>query len=150
MARERPIKDILIEKTAEERGQPINVVEDVLRWVFSDAVSAMKTYEEVEISGWGKYMISQTKLKKRIADKERMLFYLKRMPSSPDTQKKIDEITHTLEYFYSKLKTNETHKESILPNSGGIQEFGDSTGSFEGTNRECGEREAGNMQELSS
>jgi len=126
MAAEKKIKDRLLEKTAEDLGQPLNIVEDTMRWMFKDMTKAFKIYEQIEMSGFGTFLMSQAKLKRRIKKLERILGYLKDKLPTEDVIEKIESVNNSLQYYYSK-QTNETKQENIQTNMGRVEEFEIST-----------------------
>lgn len=139
MAAQQSLKEFLIEKTAEELSQSPLLVSDVLRWVFKDVTQAFKIHNEIEISGWGKFLISQNKLRKRIQRMERMKKAMEALPQTEDMMEKISNVTASLQFFYSKLITNETKQEEFQANMGGVSEPNISSGTFEGANNISGE-----------
>jgi nucleoid DNA-binding protein len=60
------IKDVLITRTAIKHLQSEAVVEKVINFQFKDACEMMKIHHQIEISGFGKFMISGPKVTKRI------------------------------------------------------------------------------------
>lgn len=142
-------KELLIEKTADDLGQPLSIVEEVVGWVMKDTFKALKKYDEVEVSGFGKFLISQAKLRKRIITHERILSHLLSHPQTEERDVKIEGVKATLNYYYSKIKTNENNKENLQTDVGGMAQPNNSPGSFEGTNSHSVQPEAGSVSELS-
>jgi nucleoid DNA-binding protein len=62
-----------VERVARELQQPEELVDKIVSHQFKSAVEALKTERSVEISGFGKFLISPSKIKKRIAKTELML-----------------------------------------------------------------------------
>lgn len=60
------LRDVLITRTAIQNLQSESVVEKVISFQFQEAVKRLKVHHEVEISGFGKFLISPSKLAKRI------------------------------------------------------------------------------------
>lgn len=132
MAANKSIKDRLLEKTAEDLGQPLGIVEDTMRWMFKDTIKALRKYEQVEISGLGTFIMSPAKLKRRIVKLERIKGLLEAKLPTEDVLRKIESVTINLQYYYSK--TNEIEQKNIQANSGGLQESLASSGKDEGGN----------------
>lgn len=90
------IKDYILERTAEDLQFSQDIVEEVIGWSYKKANQATKLHKEVEISGIGKMMLSQSKLKKAIAKNERIISYL-------EPGEKRDAVEATLIYLKSLL-----------------------------------------------
>lgn len=132
MAVEKKIKDRLLEKTADDLEQPLGVVEDIMRWMFKDAIKAFKAYEQVEISGWGTFLMSPAKIKRRIVKLERIKGLLEAKLPTEDVLRKIESVSNNLQYYYSK--TNEIEQKNIQADSGRIQKLVAASGENEGRN----------------
>jgi len=61
-----PLKDFLIQETAEQMELPLELVKDIISFQGEDASKAAHTYNEIEFSGFGKFLISQYRTKKKI------------------------------------------------------------------------------------
>jgi nucleoid DNA-binding protein len=147
MAAQQSLKEFLIEKTAEELSQPPLLVTDVLRWVFKDVTKAVKIYEEIEISGWGKFLISQNKLRKRIQRMEQMKGRMEALPQTEEMMEKLSWAAEDLQFYYSKLKptSNETKQEDILSGVGRMAQSDIPSGQTKGTDSNSGERTTSDM-----
>jgi len=93
----KSIKDFLQEKVAQDLGIELATVESVISWSYKDANKACETHKEVEISGIGKFMMSQAKLRRRINDLEGMDLHI------PDEDPKKKQVRDTLEVLKTKL-----------------------------------------------
>lgn len=142
-------KEQLIKNTAEQLGQPEDVVGRVVSWSFKDANKALKLYSEVEISGWGKFILSQAKLRKRIERMEKSLITLENSDDVQTNEEKIEGMRKSLEYFYSKLKTNENNGQDIQGHMGGLPQSSGAPPTSESSDRAGGRGEATNMPQLS-
>jgi nucleoid DNA-binding protein len=132
MAAQQSLKELLIDETAKQLSQPPMLVTDVLRWVFKDVVRAFKIHDEIEISGFGKYLISQNKLKKRIARVEQIKERLEALPQTEDVMNKLSWANKDLQYYYSKLiRADETKQENLLADLGRMAQSGISSGTVE-------------------
>lgn len=60
------LRDVLITRTAIKTLQSEALVERIISFQFKDANEATKIYNEVEISGFGKFMLSARKARKKI------------------------------------------------------------------------------------
>ena len=90
------VKDFILQKTAEELQFEQGIVDEVISWSFKKANQATKLHKEVEVSGIGKLMLSQSKLKKEIAKYERII-------SLVEPGEKKDEMEAQLIYLKTKL-----------------------------------------------
>lgn len=70
------LKDVLITRTAIKTLQPESTVEKVISHQFKAATEMMKVHHQVEVSGFGKYLISPVKVKKRLAKVELAIKHL--------------------------------------------------------------------------
>ena len=61
------IKDSLIEQVAEELGHPIDTIEKVIAFQGKEMLQAVKEYNEIEVSGFGTFYVSQNKVNKHIS-----------------------------------------------------------------------------------
>ena len=104
------IKDKLIEQVATELRQPEDWVDKIITHQFKQAAEAMKIFNEVEISGFGKFLQSQSKLKRRILSheevREKMKQKLLTLPEAdqPAYQLKVESISRELDYYYQRIK----------------------------------------------
>jgi nucleoid DNA-binding protein len=60
------MKESLITTTAVKTMQSQEVVDKVINFEFKEARDALKIYGEVEISGFGKFIVSQAKLARKL------------------------------------------------------------------------------------
>jgi nucleoid DNA-binding protein len=60
------LKGVLVTRTAIKTLVPEDIVEKVIMFQFKDVRDAMIEHEQIEISGFGKFMISPNKLRKKI------------------------------------------------------------------------------------
>jgi len=60
------LKDVLISKTATKLSCSEDTVDKVIGFQFKEAKDAFKQYSEVEISGFGKFTISQPKVRRKL------------------------------------------------------------------------------------
>src|SRR6478735_1406369 len=67
------LKDTLQKKIAEKNDIPLNVVEEVLSFTFSETKKAFKIHTEVEISGFGKFRVVPKRLKWRLESTEKRI-----------------------------------------------------------------------------
>lgn len=144
------IHEFLLRKTAVKMMISESIVEKVITHEKKSINGAFKTKNEVEISGFGKFTISQVKLKKKIKKLGKTLSTLQQRnlndPNNPDTIFKL-QLTHKeLDYFYSKLKPDENRPEG---DSGGHQECSLPSQGDQATDRGNIGGEIINLQELS-
>lgn len=105
------LHDFLVRKMAVKMMLPEKWIDTVISDEKKGINEALKRYQEVEISGFGKFILSQIKLRKKIVSLERILNALQCRylddPNNPDTISKL-ELTHKeMIYYKSKLKQNE-------------------------------------------
>ncbi len=67
------LKGVLVTRTAIKTLVPEDIVEKVIMFQFKDARDAMTKHEQVEISGFGKFMTSPNKIRRRIKKLEQVL-----------------------------------------------------------------------------
>lgn len=111
------LKDTLLSKTAVDTGQPKDIVEKVISFQFRDVLKMLRELKEVEITGLGKFMISNSKLRRRIGRIEEIVFNLETGLAkgitkggsllSPeemiDWKSKLDKSNEVLTYLKSRL-----------------------------------------------
>jgi hypothetical protein len=83
------LKDFLLEKTSEDLQMDLETVEKVMGWSYKKANQATQLNKEVEISGFGKLLLSESKYRKYM---ERLLKMSKNDPTGY-AQKDIEEIS---------------------------------------------------------
>lgn len=59
-------REELQKKVAEETDIPEDVVHKIISFQGEDALKAVKKVHELEFSGFGKFLLSQTKIKKKL------------------------------------------------------------------------------------
>lgn len=79
----KSLKDFLIEKVADDLQFPLDIVEAVIGWSYKSANEATKSHKTIELSGIGKLMLSQGKLKKRLLSLESMERNMQNDPRLP-------------------------------------------------------------------
>jgi nucleoid DNA-binding protein len=105
------IKDKLIEQVALELKEPEDWVDKIITHQYKAASEAMKIHHEVEISGFGKFLQSQSKISRRIQNKEEVLQLMENklttLPEAeqPNYQLKINSLKKELEFFYQRVKS---------------------------------------------
>lgn len=102
------LHDFLVRKTAVQVMIDETIVEKVISHEKKEVNNAFKIHKEVEISGFGKFTISQVKLRKKIVKVERILENLEKKlnidSGNPDIIIKIDFAKADLIYYKSRLK----------------------------------------------
>lgn len=61
------LKGVLITRTAIKTLVAEDIVEQIISFQFKDVKELVRSYNEVEISGFGKFLVSAAKLRKKIA-----------------------------------------------------------------------------------
>lgn len=59
-------KDHLISKTATKTGRSEDIIDKIITFEFKELKDAVKHFSQVEITGFGKYLISNGKLKRKL------------------------------------------------------------------------------------
>lgn len=102
------IRDQIVAQIAEDLKQPENVVDKVISHQFKHANKSMREHAEIEISGFGTFFQSQTKIKRRIAKLEPIRDILQAKTEEElqthNYHKKLSNILLDLEFYYSRLK----------------------------------------------
>lgn len=109
------LRDVLITKTAIINLQSESVVEKVISFQFKEAIQMLKIVHEVELSGFGKFMISQSKLKKRINKVELAITNVSNLliqettseEKKKDLERKLRDSNVVLAYLKSKINRYE-------------------------------------------
>src|SRR5271167_2883740 len=73
------LRDVLITRTAIKTLQSEKVVEKVISFQFRDANEAIKLCNQVEISGFGKFISSRSKMRKKLRKMEVIIIRLQRL-----------------------------------------------------------------------
>lgn len=105
------IRDAIISGIAKDMELPLELVDRVVSNQFKQANAAAKVHNEIEISGFGKFRISQSKIKRRLTKMYNVKGGLERMLTSADTQekvivynKKLDNVAAYISFYESKVK----------------------------------------------
>lgn len=93
-------KEVLIKQLAASMELPEDVIFKVISFQGEDALKAVKVHDEVEFSGFGKFYLSQTKLKKFVNNIKNKLTKLD--PSTHQT--KIEQLSNYLESINVRIK----------------------------------------------
>jgi len=109
------LKGVLITRTAIKTLVPEDIVEKVIMFQFKDVRDAMTEHEQIEISGFGKFMTSPKKIRRKIEKSELALTNViaKRDGPNPEKRKesydKMVEVTqNTIAYLKTKKGGYET------------------------------------------
>ncbi len=68
-----PQNSALVEKVAEQMELPLEIIKAIIEFQGEDAAAAAHLYREVEFSGFGKFTISQKRVKNKLANMEKKL-----------------------------------------------------------------------------
>lgn len=106
-------RDVFITKTAIRTLNSEQLVREIVAFQFKDIVEALRKHSEVEITGFGKFLISQNKLKKRLKKLYKIKHALEAVISSPfqDEAKKrncslkLETLIDQIEYLEERRKT---------------------------------------------
>lgn len=105
------IKDVLVSRTAGKVNVDTAIVEKVVGFAFKDAAKAFKKNNTVEISGFGVFRVSLSKLKKDLIRRERNLANVLKIPDQSNSN--VKNYVQTLETIIADVKTkiNELEKD---------------------------------------
>lgn len=79
-----------------------DIISKVIAFQGEDGLKAVKQHHEVEFSGFGKFYLSQARVKRRIDNLQKMLGHLKNKPVLDE--RKISGIEKELEIVKTKLR----------------------------------------------
>jgi len=94
----QPVKDILIKAVAEQMELPQEMVHAIVSFQGEDAAKAAHVHQEIEFSGFGKFLLSQPRLKKRIFLME------KKLEEGRVTEENMEKYLKYLEEIKGKVK----------------------------------------------
>lgn len=97
------LKDRMVEKTAGELEIDESLVDNVISWSYKKAKEAAHIHKQIELSGWGKLLVSKNKTNKRIQMLELLLERLLKKPSTKDTEHKISFTKDELEILKKRI-----------------------------------------------
>lgn len=105
------LKGVLITRTAIKTLASEDIVEKVIMFQFKDARDAMVEHEQIELSGFGKFMTSRNKLRKKVEKLEKILHDMEikvreRPHEIPENRLAIwDRLTQNTENVLTYMKT---------------------------------------------
>lgn len=108
------VKDKLIKKVADELKFEEVVVEKVIAWSFENANKATHHHNEIEFSGFGKIMVSQYKLKRRM---EKMQIFINSYHQqllsgeTPLLLKRLKSAEEMMEYYKMKEQNQKPNED---------------------------------------
>jgi nucleoid DNA-binding protein len=139
------LKGVLITRTAIKTLMPEDIVEKVIMFQFKDIKEAAYTHEQMEVSGFGKFLISNAKLKRK---KEKLVRVLEGMA------KKVKERPHEipanrLAVWDKMTQDTQEQLEYLKTKKGGYENKykGDTGGSMELPICQGGDREDSKAEE---
>lgn len=98
-------KEYFIKKMAEEMSLPVELINTVIMFQGEDAGKACHIYNEIEFSGFGKFLLSQNKLKKMMGRVEKRL-----SEAPPDKREEMEEFLQILNKRTNEIfRIPETH-----------------------------------------
>ena len=145
--------DVFITKTATKTLTSTQVVEKVMNFHFKDLIRAFSTYSSVEISGFGTFKISQSKLRLKLKDKESFKAYLLGKPnekynrSEEHLANQIAQLDKDINYLRARLTEHESKFQAYHRR---MEESHKSTGTSEGDNRTDQQEQTGDLQGMST
>lgn len=92
------LKDVLLKKTSEKTILSEDIVEKIISFQFKEARDRMHDFNEIEISGFGKFQVSQKRLKDNVREIQAIVVNLeKAIIMSKLTPAKVINFTKKLE-----------------------------------------------------
>ena len=132
----RMVRDDIIQKTAEELDLPVDLVHKIVMNQFKQINAATQVYNEIEVSGVGKFIQSQNKIDRRIRSLEKIIAFNEKKLEKATTQEdviaattKMEECKADVDFYKERVKprTYETKR-----NIRRVEESPDTTGEAEG------------------
>lgn len=102
------IKDVLITRTAIKCLMSTELVEKIINFQGKDASEAVRVYSQVEFVGLGKFLISQAKVKRRIASYIKGIDIVEEKIQKTETLSKKNQLNIKLEGMKEKLEFYKT------------------------------------------
>lgn len=105
------IRSVLITRTAIKLLESESNVEKVVNFQFKDMLQMMKVHHQVEMSGFGKFMISGPKVQRRVDKLEQIVSSISSALQEPEKlgdkketsyRKKLEDATIILEYLKTR------------------------------------------------
>lgn len=140
------LRDYLIRKTAVRTMINEHTVGEIINYQFKAARAALETNNQVEITGFGKFVFLPKKGAKDIIRLEKMKSFLLEKEPSVINLRKISRIDEELAYLRSKIPDNEY----IQTDSRGLAESPDSTERVEGEGDASVINQDGDLQSVSA
>lgn len=111
------LKGVLVTRTAIKTLTPEDIVERVIMFQFKDARDQVHTYEQIEISGFGKFITSPLKIRRKLEKMERILTNMERLE-----QERTEELSDKkLEYWNKRMENNREIITYLKTRSGGYE-----------------------------
>lgn len=95
------VKDYLIRKLAVDLKTSESIISTVISSAYEEANKATKIHNEVEISGFGKMLLSQHKLQRRILN---MTKGLERLRNTEGVEERANKLQLHIDYLKTKIK----------------------------------------------
>jgi len=105
------LKGVLITRTAIKTLVPEDIVEKVIMFQFKDARDAMVDHEQVEISGFGKFMTSPNKIRRKIQKLEILIFNMEaKLKDRPEEIRNMETWNNMMEKLKATVAYMKTKK----------------------------------------
>lgn len=135
-------RDVFITRTAIKTLKSEGLVKDIINFQFRDMIRALSTYSSIELTGFGKFYISQAKLKRKYAKHKRIITKLKadlvvaiENYKIQELERKILGMSEDLVYMYERFKEKPNDEDQCIQHSGGMEESSVPTTKTEGVDR---------------
>lgn len=106
-------KDWLLSSVSEDLGIDEAICDRVISWSYEQAKEATKTVSSVELSGFGKLLVTAGKLNRRLQGKQSLLDYHLSLPEEEKNHKKIEALKGEIEYLNTKHGQPKTHPRGV-------------------------------------
>lgn len=141
-----PLKDYLIRKTSVKTMINEHTVTDIINFQFKDARQALHYANEVELTGFGKFVFLHRKAEKEVERLNKMTGHLLEKERTADVEKKLVGIAEELVFLKFKLKSYE----DFQANNRRLEKSSDTSQSDEGEDRDGISSQDGAMQLVSA
>jgi nucleoid DNA-binding protein len=95
-------KDWLLSSVAQDLEIDEAICDKVISWSYEQAKEATKTSSSVELSGFGKLLVTAGKLNRRLQSKQSLLDFHLALPEEEKNHKKIATLREEINYLNTK------------------------------------------------
>jgi len=95
-------KDWILASVSEDLQIEESICDRVISWSYEQAKEATKTCSSVELSGFGKLLVTAGKLNRRLERRQSLLDYHLSLPEGERNSKKIQSLEEEINYLNTK------------------------------------------------